>query len=606
MSIICKTGCGQQVVYENIEFTDGFAYQCPHNLDNSLHYCPIFYSDSSLFTQPGGAHPFDSIPDRENSYGNEIEKMGQIFYEFDDLIISKNKNLSIEDIEIYKTRLQSFLNILPINGLYTDATSGYYDIDEESFENAKKSGALSSIHNKDEGNHGIYFTLSSSPLTALKKIYYILEGDSINFKKCQQLDKEIMDNNPNNVTAYEENPFELQLIEAQKQLEFFQNKLKNDVMDNNKGGKIKDIIQYYHELIDGISMDEFDTRKHIFNGVSSAGIKDNIKRWYKQKKDHLHHSIVSEKLKISLDEAEYLTNNHWDYMSSESKEMFLGDLDINMEKSKIVNLKYKEFEASYPEIVSDLLELGVFGSDSSRQLAEKFIENIGNDLVPDVGESRTLFDIKKIRELIIPNLQNVEDKIIKESVKEFEKSLENSSKESMDELKMTLEDVLEVGVEFEKIEPPKYDFNSHFNQNSIVHLSNTEKHIRKLIINKIYDYDINFLKKHFKQIWMDMENKKLRDGKNIRIPKEETEFDYATFGQLLEILKNKETRNRVKIKKIVALENLIQKIEIILPYRNELDHVRGTTNGDLDINTKCIVVGICNEIDEFSTALLYQ
>ena len=103
-----------------------------------------------------------------------------------------------------------------------------------------------------------------------------------------------------------------------------------------------------------------------------------------------------------------------------------------------------------------------------------------------------------------------------------------------------------------------------------------------------------------------MENKKLRDGKNIRIPKEETEFDYATFGQLLEILKNKETRNRVKIKKIVALENLIQKIEIILPYRNELDHVRGTTNGDLDINTKCIVVGICNEIDEFSTALLYQ
>ena len=49
MSIICKTGCGQQVVYENIEFTDGFAYQCPHNLDNSLHYCPIFYSDSSLW-----------------------------------------------------------------------------------------------------------------------------------------------------------------------------------------------------------------------------------------------------------------------------------------------------------------------------------------------------------------------------------------------------------------------------------------------------------------------------------------------------------------------------------------------------------------------------
>jgi len=62
MSVTCKTGCGQQVVYENIEFTDGFAYQCPHNLDSSLHYCPIFYSPASLFQDPQGGHTFDANP----------------------------------------------------------------------------------------------------------------------------------------------------------------------------------------------------------------------------------------------------------------------------------------------------------------------------------------------------------------------------------------------------------------------------------------------------------------------------------------------------------------------------------------------------------------
>jgi hypothetical protein len=78
MSIICKTGCGQQVVYENIEFTDGFAYQCHHNLDNSLHYCPIFHSDSTLFGVPGGPYPFDYNPYRENSYGDEICSVNHI------------------------------------------------------------------------------------------------------------------------------------------------------------------------------------------------------------------------------------------------------------------------------------------------------------------------------------------------------------------------------------------------------------------------------------------------------------------------------------------------------------------------------------------------
>jgi hypothetical protein len=599
MSIICKTGCGQQVVYENIEFTDGFAYQCPHNLDNSLHYCPIFHSNSSLFGSPHGGHPFDANPYRENSYGNEIEKFGQIFYEFDELVISKNKNLSIEDIEIYKTRLQSFLNILPINGLYTDSIDGMNSIDKQSFEKAMESGALNDDIS-EYNNQQFYLTLSSSPLSALKKIYYILEGDSINFKKCQQLEKEISDNSPKNILNFEENPFELQLIEAQKQLEFFQNKLKNDVRDNDKENKIKDIIQYYHELIDGIPMGTFDTRKHIFNGVGSDGIKDNINRWYANKKRYLRCTAISEKLKISLDESEYFAKQHWDYMTTEDKEEWLNILDKNMgDKSKIVDLDYKKLEISHPKITNELMDRCIFGSDSSRQIAEDRLKERGFEFPPikadnevfDVvdGTDQVLFKINKIRELIFQNTHKDVEEIMEEilSTDDGETSSDISS-------------------EFKIHDPDKYDFNSHFNHNSIVHLLNTEKHIRKLIINQIYDCDINFLKKHFKQIWMDMENTKLRDGKNIRIPKEETELDYATFGQLLEILKNKETKNRVKIKKLDSHENLIQRIEIILPYRNQLDHGRGTINGDLEINTKCIVVGVCNEIDEYCTAILYQ
>ena len=97
MSIICKTGCGQQVDYENIEFTDGFVYTVPHNLDQSIHYCPIFHDQSSLFSNPGGSHPFDSNPNRENSYGDEIMKMpdGSLTTVYHYL---KNSNVGIEDV----------------------------------------------------------------------------------------------------------------------------------------------------------------------------------------------------------------------------------------------------------------------------------------------------------------------------------------------------------------------------------------------------------------------------------------------------------------------------------------------------------------------------
>ena len=103
-----------------------------------------------------------------------------------------------------------------------------------------------------------------------------------------------------------------------------------------------------------------------------------------------------------------------------------------------------------------------------------------------------------------------------------------------------------------------------------------------------------------------MENTKLRVRKNISTPKEETVLDYATFGQLLEILKNKESKNRAKIKNIESWEHLVSRIEELLPYRNRLSHNRGTIDGDLDVASKLIVVGNCNKIDEFCSGILYR
>ena len=103
-----------------------------------------------------------------------------------------------------------------------------------------------------------------------------------------------------------------------------------------------------------------------------------------------------------------------------------------------------------------------------------------------------------------------------------------------------------------------------------------------------------------------MENIRLRVRKNISTPKEETVLDYATFGQLLEILKNKESKNRAKIKNIESWESLVSSVELITPHRNNLCHNRGTVDGDLDIDSKRIFVGSCNQIRNFCFQTVFE
>jgi len=552
MSIICKTGCGSQVVYQNIEFTDGFVLQFPHNLDESIHFCPIFYNESSLFTDPLGPRPFDHISIREDSYGDEIMKINDMLEDFDNLIFSKKQSISKNDITAFKTKLQSYLNMFPVVGLYTDTTDGLSI--SKNFEMALSTG-LSSLDEHDSPGHS---TLGSDPLIALKKIYYVLEGYSANVQQCIDLEKYIDENSPDLTRySYEENPFESMLISVRKQLSIFEEKLDENPHDE----KIKEANEFYHKLVN-------DVRRKISD-------------WY-QSKDHTLRALEeSKKLGISVEklyDLDYIVR--WDVMHEKDKRQLLDAIDDTDSKhqNEMINLSFQEFQNLFPDEVKEIKKIDSFNIEHKN---DESTQNVMGD------RSERLFDLHKIRKLIYEN----DTKINSEEL--FEES-DDSNKYS------------EIESNIIKNSPKKFDFNSHLDNNTQVHISNTELHLRQIIISSLYDNDINFMKKFFKQIWDEMDNRKNKQNRKISSPKEETELDYADMGNLLMILQNRETKKRVKSKNIVQFDDFVTKIGLVMDYRNQLAHNRGLINGDLEIKTKGICVGLCHEIDKFCVGLLYR
>jgi len=39
MKMLCKTNCGHEIEYESHEFSDGFVYYLPRNVDGTVHDC---------------------------------------------------------------------------------------------------------------------------------------------------------------------------------------------------------------------------------------------------------------------------------------------------------------------------------------------------------------------------------------------------------------------------------------------------------------------------------------------------------------------------------------------------------------------------------------
>jgi hypothetical protein len=601
MSIICKTGCGSQVVYQNIEFTDGFVLQIPHNLDESIHFCPIFHDEYSFLSDPKGGTPFDSYPFRDNSYGDEIYKIDELLVSFDHMITSKNQNLSYDDILNYKLKLQSSLIAFPLVGLYTDVTGGLegYSVPEEYFEDH-----LSSLlGDQITPTSSFYLTLGSEPLTALKKIYYILEGKSENFKKIKILEKEILEHTlDEQIYPPQSNPFEIQLIDAKKQLKKIEEKLESKPDDED----LKKWRYFYQKLIDGVKHGE---ESPSVGGGYSHGIKDNLLAWYENLEETIKDEKMAMELGIPYDQYRNLCLHSWDYLSRENREALLELSDVSTKDHvKIINLSFKEIKESFPELIGKFKENDI-GDDH-------FAKNIKQLSSTFNSENETLFDIRKIKFLIEKNKKIDEIKKIRDlsEILNDEDNLDISNIENVeiqDTLDMEkLSELLSHDHELNHPHVPdmskQRDVESFLQNNSIVHISNMEQKLRELIITSLYDGDIIFLKKHFKQIWEEIELTKIKQSKNIHVPQEKTELDYATIGHLITIMKNKETKKRAKSQNIESFSELIIKCELILPYRNQLDHSRDLIDGDLHAPQKMIVVGICVEIDTLCVNILYR
>jgi len=49
---LCKTGCGNDIEFEPHEFSDGFVYYLPRNLDHTPHQCVMFNVIEELYLDP--------------------------------------------------------------------------------------------------------------------------------------------------------------------------------------------------------------------------------------------------------------------------------------------------------------------------------------------------------------------------------------------------------------------------------------------------------------------------------------------------------------------------------------------------------------------------
>tara|TARA_Y100001936_G_C16037733_1_gene649605 strand:- start:86 stop:1651 length:1566 start_codon:yes stop_codon:yes gene_type:complete len=521
---MCKTGCKQQVTYENIEFSDGFVYFLARNLDSSIHYCPIFYNHSFGFNDPGGPRFFDSNKIRENSYGHEIHKVYDFLYDFDIFLRRKKNSLQLNDILEFKNKLQSYLNNLPISGYFTDELDGVLGYWDEEY-------ILKKGLNEPPGDK--FSTFSFTPMHTLSQVYYVL-GKTSDVLKCKKLIKDIESGTPDYFESEYgfDNPYEIKLIDVRKQLEILRDKLNEDPSNN----EIKDAIQFYEYSISGWNhCPENSKGEHV--QVPSIGLKEEILNWYEGKKKFLIDLKEAKEKNLSISE---LYDEKLDWPSEESF------------SQKGIEPSFVKNGTAWPKL--ETLRKHISSHDDE-------LDNV----VKNLKESQTELD---------------EELIELEELESFDSAVKSKSNIP--------------------------SFEDNFNQNSLFHLSITEQNLRRFIIFELFDNDVYFMKKHFNQIWDEIELTKIKQRRKISPPLEETELDFSNMGHLIKILENKETKNRAKSKNIESLSDLITKLDIVNEYRNQLAHHRGLIDGDLPIEKKMILVGLCNEINMFCANISYR
>ena len=584
MTVECKTGCGKQVEYEKIVFDDGFIFHLPRNPDLSFHFCEIFHDENSLFSNPGGGYSYDGNPLRENSYGYEIIDYDQFLFDFDYFIMERNKSLSKDDILQYKHQLQSRIIHLPILGLYTDVLGGLYTgcLDEK----VSKKFINCIFFNKKihpENDKLCYFnsTLGSDPLESLKKIYYILEGKSKNYKKCEQLinqineQQEIFNSKFENKNNNKTNPYEIKINEVKKQIRIFEKKLK----ENPNDVKISEVLTFYDSLLTGNL--EYD---HKIDGVVSPGLVETSNRRKQEihSKTSKHVQKLVKKLNISQNEFEtnWKYSQNWDYMQDGEK-LELLEISERKDTKKLLKMNFTDIRIYDIQLFNEFLKSGVCGNNLSLdelKIVEKFHKSLESDNSYDI-ESVRLLAIQKIYQHI-KNNNSANKKIIHRT----EITLDRSSY------------------------PAKYNFNKFYEQILEKHfftfISTSENYCREFVLDYLFEGNKNFLERYFQNINSDINLRKNSSRMNLYNPESDSPLEDITLGELIKIMKDPYVKNIANEKNIANYQNFINLLYQLLSYRNPSYHNKGLVKGDLPFDQKIILYSICAQVNEFCKKLL--
>lgn len=154
MPFRCRTGCGQQVIYVNYTFSDGFDYELPLNLDKTIHRCVFEFM----------------IEDNPNQWDEETRDLVLKYLSYNEWL--SGIDYSTKEALEYKLRLQLYLTRFPLP----------YDMEHINDENGKidyQLTNLAKIYELENKNNDALLCYKIQNLATKDQIYNILKTDCL-------------------------------------------------------------------------------------------------------------------------------------------------------------------------------------------------------------------------------------------------------------------------------------------------------------------------------------------------------------------------------------------------------------------------------------------
>lgn len=141
---------------------------------------------------------------------------------------------------------------------------------------------------------------------------------------------------------------------------------------------------------------------------------------------------------------------------------------------------------------------------------------------------------------------------------------------------------------------------SELDKHTQIHLAKVETNLRKFILELWSSMILLRKQDWFKKGFQPMIDEQIEKDKKLLFDgKEESELDKLTMGSLEKILEVGSTRSRAKEKGIDSMDDLIRHIQLIVTYRNPLDHTKGLVDGDLPEPYKSFEISCCMIVNNF-------